>query len=412
MKILVMGHSVSPLASPRLGLSTTARILRLISRDIAPSRLALPQALFYGHNVLWRWRVLQAFVHISTAYCNCTRQRIEEELYPLPLDVKELLAEFQAVDRKELDLVAPRFLGKYPNTYVYTKAIAENVVKEYAGDLPVGIFRPAVVIGTRSEPQPGWIDNIYGPTGVLLGVSVGLLRVVNIDPNNVANMVPVDMSVGALIASAWEVHSVHGAGGRGAGSLPIYNYVSSTRRPILWKEFSGTAQRIGPKLATTKTIWYPTITLTRHYHVYLLLSFFLHFLPALLVDAATLAVFRKPKLLKVYQKIHRFVKVISYFGTHNWDFDDGNVVALWRRLSPEDRTLWDFDIAGLDWDDFIEKYMYGCRINILKEDPSTVPQGRVKLRRLYWLHTATKTALVLLALKVNWVLFSSFFQAI
>jgi nucleoside-diphosphate-sugar epimerase len=37
-----------------------------------------------------------------------------------------------------------RLLGKMPNTYAFTKAVAEHVVKDYTKDLPVAIFRPAI----------------------------------------------------------------------------------------------------------------------------------------------------------------------------------------------------------------------------------------------------------------------------
>ena len=37
-----------------------------------------------------------------------------------------------------------RLLGGWPNTYTYTKAVAEEIVKKEAGNMPVGIFRPAV----------------------------------------------------------------------------------------------------------------------------------------------------------------------------------------------------------------------------------------------------------------------------
>ena len=35
-------------------------------------------------------------------------------------------------------------LGKWPNTYAFTKAVAENVIERQAADLPIGIFRPAI----------------------------------------------------------------------------------------------------------------------------------------------------------------------------------------------------------------------------------------------------------------------------
>ena len=61
------------------------------------------------------------------------------------------------------------------------------------------------VISTAHEPTPGWIDNFYGPTGVAAGVATGVLRTMHADPKMNANVVPVDLTVNALIASAWDV---------------------------------------------------------------------------------------------------------------------------------------------------------------------------------------------------------------
>jgi len=59
-------------------------------------------------------------------------------------------------------------------------------------------------MSTWKDPIPGWIDNANGPTKVPLGASLGMVRSSNIDRNRVADMVPVDMVVNAIIAAAWE----------------------------------------------------------------------------------------------------------------------------------------------------------------------------------------------------------------
>ena len=61
-----------------------------------------------------------------------------------------------------------RLVGKCPNTYAYTKAIAEQLLREEHGDIPLAIVRPSTVTAAFKEPLPGWIDNINGPTGKLL----------------------------------------------------------------------------------------------------------------------------------------------------------------------------------------------------------------------------------------------------
>ena len=63
------------------------------------------------------------------------------------------------------------------------------------------------VVCTRKEPMIGWLDNLYGPTGTVVGVGLGIIRTMNVDDKVVADLVPCDMVVSSLIASAWDVHS-------------------------------------------------------------------------------------------------------------------------------------------------------------------------------------------------------------
>nr|CAD7259154.1 unnamed protein product [Timema shepardi] len=237
---------------------------------------------------------LKAFIHVSTAYAHCTLSRIEEKFYPSPHSFDQLMATIQNLTDQELEKIMPELLNNIPNTYVYTKAIAESIIKEEAGNLPIGVFRPAIVIGTRSEPLPGWIDNVYGPTGIVVGAGIGILRTINVDPCISANLVPVDMAVGALIASAREVHNTQRKLGDTEG-IPIYNYVSSAQKPIQWQEFVEMAGNHGMDIPCSKAIWYYSVTMTKYKVLYIILSFLLHTLPALLVDTVTILCFKKPK---------------------------------------------------------------------------------------------------------------------
>ena len=64
------------------------------------------------------------------------------------------------------------------------------------------------MISTYQEPIRGWIDNMYGPTGVAAGAGTGVVRSLHCDGSMKANVVPGDMTVNALIASAWEVATI------------------------------------------------------------------------------------------------------------------------------------------------------------------------------------------------------------
>lgn len=57
------------------------------------------------------------------------------------------------------------------------------------------------------EPIPGWINNIYGPNGILAAYCGGLMRVILVHPNEVADIVPGDYVANAVLACAWDIHN-------------------------------------------------------------------------------------------------------------------------------------------------------------------------------------------------------------
>lgn len=71
----------------------------------------------------------------------------------------------------QLEALAPSMLEGRPNTYTYTKAVAESVLVNEAKGLPLSIVRPSIVAGSYREPYAGWVDCIHGPTGLFVAVS-------------------------------------------------------------------------------------------------------------------------------------------------------------------------------------------------------------------------------------------------
>ena len=58
--------------------------------------------------------------------------------------------------------------GSHPNTYTFTKLLAEQMVSDYSHNLPICIVRPSIVTAAIEDPFPGWVDNIYGINGKLI----------------------------------------------------------------------------------------------------------------------------------------------------------------------------------------------------------------------------------------------------
>lgn len=61
------------------------------------------------------------------------------------------------------------------------------------------------MISSAKEPIPGWINNLNGPTGIVLATAVGLLRSIQLDEKKITNIVPCDYVINCLLASACEV---------------------------------------------------------------------------------------------------------------------------------------------------------------------------------------------------------------
>ena len=55
---------------------------------------------------------------------------------------------------KMLDGFTAPLLDKYPNTYTFTKALAEHLIKREAENIPFVIVRPSIVSSTMSDPFP------------------------------------------------------------------------------------------------------------------------------------------------------------------------------------------------------------------------------------------------------------------
>ncbi|XP_004926017.1 fatty acyl-CoA reductase wat [Bombyx mori] len=353
---------------------------------------------------------LKALVHISTAYSNCTVMEIEERFYESSLPGDKLIDLVETMDEKVINSITPGLLGDFPNTYAYTKSVAEDVVQKYSKGLPVALFRPSIVIGTAKEPVAGWIDNVYGPTGVVVGAAVGLLHALICKPNAVADLVPGDMVVNACIATAWKTAKDYPGNHEDAPppdlTPPVYNFVSSTQKPLTWSKFMKYNEIYGLEVPTVQAIYYYVFMLTSSRFAYTLYCFFLHWIPAYIIDGVAVLIGKKPMLRKAYTKISKFSEVISYFATREWKFHSGNTEGLVRELCPADRQTFDFDLSRLDWSEYFYNYVRGVRVYLLKDPVETVPAGLRRHNILKYSHYIFCAVLTFVLVRLLWAAWS------
>ncbi|XP_052749017.1 fatty acyl-CoA reductase wat-like isoform X2 [Galleria mellonella] len=346
-------------------------------------------------------RNLKAITHVSTAFSNTHVDYIEEKFYEPPMSVEALKA-VSELDDDLIDAILPTVLGNRPNTYCFTKAIAEEAVRKDGEGMPICIVRPSIVLSTYEEPFRGWTDSIYGPTGLIIGTGTGVLRTMYIDMNKVADMVPVDLTVNAILASAW--YTAKNFKENQTSDIPIYNFVSGAQNPCTWGTFVELNRKYGLDIPTIKAVWYYGLTATNNYYMFLFYNFFLHYIPALLIDAYNVLRGRQRVMLKFYSKIMKMTKILFYFSTQQWKFNDEGVKNMWNALSEEDKVVFPFSIGEMSWDRLCEKFLLGLRVYIVKDDLSTLPEARKRWNRLFVFHQMLKFGTFLILVTFTYLL--------
>ncbi|XP_050433016.1 fatty acyl-CoA reductase wat-like [Adelges cooleyi] len=347
---------------------------------------------------------LESYMHVSTAYSNCHKKQIDEKFYNLPYSYEKLIQLYKSKSSNVLEKMKPILLGPFPNTYVMTKAAAEQLVKNEAIGLPVTIFRPAIVIATASEPMPGWIDNLYGPTGIVTGVMTGIIKALPCEIDNGTDLVPADMTVNALIAAAYDTNNRYTSESSKSDDLMIYNYVSSSDNRLTWGLFAETLMTYIAEWPTVKAMWYPTLIINASVFLHKLTVLILHYLPAFLLDLVFIATGKKLRLVDQYKKIEKFTDILVYFSTREWSFSNANVQSLWKRTSENDKKLFPFDLSQLKWNEYLYTYHQGILRFLLKEGPDKLPAAKKRLRGLYICHLVFKGAAYIGFIMLVWML--------
>ncbi|KAF7275619.1 hypothetical protein GWI33_011492, partial [Rhynchophorus ferrugineus] len=189
--------------------------------------------------------------------------------------------------------------------------------------------------------------------------------------------------------------------------IPVYNYVSSAENPLYWNEFLNINYQECLKWIPEKAIWYPTITITNNKYFYYLMTFLCHTFPALLFDLASLAVGGKPRLLRLYKKVHKLTTILFFFSTKEWSFSNKNVQGLWLTLNKADRELFPFSMGQVQWLMYFRNYAPGIRRYLLKESDSNLEQTQKKVKRLEIMHNVLKITLTGLLVNFGYSLVKS-----
>uniref|UniRef100_A0A0A9WBK2 Fatty acyl-CoA reductase n=1 Tax=Lygus hesperus TaxID=30085 RepID=A0A0A9WBK2_LYGHE len=297
---------------------------------------------------------LKAFIYTSTAYSNCFRPDISETFYSTTYNWENLRDLVERMPEEDLDYFTPKLVGPWVNTYAFTKAIAEDMIKSYVGRIPVAIARPSIVIGCVEEPLKCWINNVYGSVGVSAGACVGIIRVWYADYDKVADIIPADYVVNTMISIASQLDD--NQQGKVHLEPPIFNIVSSPKAPTTWGEHMRDSfiPAKKSKITTRKSIGEFAFVLVRKKWLFSVLFIILHLSQGLLVDTLLYLNGKSPQLVKGYIKIMRFNMQLSFFCEREWTYEQPNVDAMLERMSEVDKRLFPFDMTSFNWKKYHE----------------------------------------------------------
>lgn len=154
--------------------------------------------------------------------------------------------------------------------------------RDYESQLPLVIFRPSIVVNTIEEPLVGWIDNLNGPSGMLLGAGTGIVRTDLMPTGNRANTIPADISIKALLLAAWRRGTTKHTPSQ--NHLPVYNSAVEHEHSWQFDKMIDCGKANMTKLCFSRLLWVPGGSTTTWRVKYYLMVLLLHILPAMLVD--------------------------------------------------------------------------------------------------------------------------------
>ncbi|XP_066904622.1 putative fatty acyl-CoA reductase CG5065 [Halyomorpha halys] len=329
---------------------------------------------------------LELHVHISTAYCHLDQKVLEEKPYPSATDPYKIITSCELMDEELVESVSDKILKEFPNSYAFTKNLSESIVSDFVKKgVPAIILRPSIVIPTWQEPIPGWMDNINGPTGLLIGAGKGVIRTMYCNNDGYADYLPVDICVNGIMLASWKYLKL------GFKENYVYNLTTNSEWQITWQQIIDVGKDIATNdIPLSGAVWYPGGSMKRSRIIHNICVILFHMIPAYFLDAIIYLSGNKPVLLRVHDRINKGFKVFEYYANNQWDFKNDQIRSLRSTLNERERIEYKIDGDNMDIKLYFSDCILSAREYILKDKPSTIPAARRHMKRLYWVDLLTR----------------------
>ncbi|XP_050541784.1 fatty acyl-CoA reductase wat-like [Daktulosphaira vitifoliae] len=339
---------------------------------------------------------LKSFVYVSTAFANTNQEISKEIIYKCPMKGETLISMAETMSESFLNSITKECVGTWPNTYTFSKCIAENLVQEYGKNMPITIARPSIVVYTHKEPIPGWFTNLQSVPGLVLGVALGAIHVMLGDPNARAVIVPADKVANMIMSCAWFGSKIRNE----ETPIPVFNYVPNNMAPPLsyGQCFKNVVDYIEKyNIHSTKVVWIQFMTVTKSKFYYNLLFFLCHYLPAFFIDIYLWISGKKLRVTPLYSKLDAMLREMgTNFACKSFKFDDTNLKNLISCQNDYDKQLFDMDLSNINWHDYFLNCIYGARSYVLNYSDDEAEVAAKKYQKMKVVYRITKGIMYLI----------------
>ncbi|CAH1365606.1 unnamed protein product [Tenebrio molitor] len=336
---------------------------------------------------------LKAFLYISTVFSNCNRSEINEEFYKPAMKANNLFKLLESIDEGVLTTVTPYITQKWPNTYTFTKCIAEDIIRKEANNLPVAIVRPGIIISTYEEPVAGWVDNYYGLIGIVVGILMGGIRNLFAKKDGVVYCIPCDFVANVILAATCDLAKKSGSNQltlssakNEVGNVKIYNYVGSSKRRMTARLLKNSFDKYKWKYPLNNMFWFPFVNYVESELWFEIRLFFQHTLVAYIADLVLICLNKKPIAVRKAIQVNKLLKLFSYFGKKTLTISCNNVDNLWNGMKEVDRKLFNFNMDDFHWEHYWKNALKYGRVYLVKDPLETLPWARKKIMLFAILH--------------------------
>ena len=249
----------------------------------------------------------------------------------------------------EAGLSRAKELG-WPNTYTFTKSLAESLIAKLAADLPVAIVRPSIVETSTHDPFEGWNEgvNTSAPISYLLGT---YFRQLPSNERKCLDLIPVDLVCrGMTLIAAALVERLNDR---------VYQLATSVSNPCDMRrsvELTGLAHRKHYRaqdgIENKMRLRFDSITVSKERYLRLSAPGQKAVVQAIQRMSSPLPLKRPPlaQLERGLDRVEKLIELYEPFILHNEQvFEAHNVSLLSEALPPEEKELFNYDASMIDW---------------------------------------------------------------